>query len=249
MSSNDGLPKWKRELPVTPHKLLNDLVTLLTNFYLEHLERDTASGRLLPSEPWQLLRGYLLAAMQSYASICILLAEKRPKRLMLQAAVLNRALFEILATTFGLLEEPRTRTRLLLREAHKTSTTYYQFLVARWASDPSWQEYLDVFKTRLTTVGTSLGLSSEDALDPQAISDEWPTPGIMIYGRPNRKIPPFISGARRDVLKEIYQLHYPQLSAQAHGRMAAMAIAALVDEPQNQWNPGYGESHIVLTAL
>lgn len=247
--SNDELPRWKRELPATPHKLLNDLVTLLVNFYLEHLERDTKAGRLAPSEPWQLLRGFLLAAMQSYASICVLLAEKRPKRLMLQAAVLNRALFEILGTTFGLLEEPGSRARALLREAHKANVTHYQFLLSRWGSTPHWQEYLDVFKTGLITMGTGLGLSRDDALNPNAISEEWPTPGVMIYGRPSRGTPPFISGARREVLKEIYQFHYPQLSAQAHGRIAAMAVAALVDKPENQWNPGYGESHIALTAI
>jgi hypothetical protein len=71
----------------------------------------------------------------------------------------------------------------------------------------------------------------------------------MVYGRPNRKIPPFVSGTRHAVLKEIYESHYPNLSAQAHGRMASMAISMLVDDPSLQWNPGYGESDIILTAI
>ena len=103
----DKLPTWKRELPATPHKLLDNLVTVLVEFYGEHLRRDRASGRLQPGRAWDLLRGFLIAAMQTYASICMLIAEKRPKRLMLQADVLNRALFEILATVLGILEGSR----------------------------------------------------------------------------------------------------------------------------------------------
>ena len=112
----DELPIWKRELPPIPHDLLNNLVTALVEFYGEHLRRDRADGRLQPDTAWDLLRGFLVAAMQTYASICILLAEKRPKPLMLQADVLNRALFEILATVFGILEDPGPRARMLLRE-------------------------------------------------------------------------------------------------------------------------------------
>ena len=85
----EELPIWKRELPATPHKLLNDLVTVLVEFYSEHLQRDRRDVRLQPGKAWDLLRGFLIAAMQTYASICILLEEKRPKRLMLQAGVLR----------------------------------------------------------------------------------------------------------------------------------------------------------------
>lgn len=40
--------------------------------------------------------------------------------------------------------------------------------------------------------------------NPDAILDEWPTPGTMIFGRPSRNIPPLVSGSRREVLKEMY---------------------------------------------
>jgi len=80
-------------------------------------------------------------------------------------------------------------------------------------------------------------------------ADEWPTPGVMVYGGPNRKIPPFIAGTRHALLKELYESHYPHQSAQAHGGMASMAVAMLVDDPSQQWNPGYGESNIVSSAL
>src|SRR4051794_9619925 len=134
----EDLPVWKRDLPATPHKLLNDLVTVLVTYYDEHLRRDAIEGRLRPREAWDLLRGFLLAAMQTYAAICILLAEKRPKRLMLQAGVLDRALFEILATVLGIVEDQAPRAKALLRESHKAQATRYQYLVSRWGSDPNW---------------------------------------------------------------------------------------------------------------
>jgi hypothetical protein len=245
----EELPVWKQNVPATPHALLNDLVTVLVDFYVEHIRRDAEDGRLQSRESWELLRGFLIAGMQTYASICILLAEKRPKRLMMQASVLNRALFEILATILGILEDQEARTKILLRETHKAQAIRYQYLITRWGTDPSWKEYLDVFAQTLTIMGRQLGLAPEDVLRPEAIADEWPTPGVMIFGRPNGKVPPFVSGARHAVLKELYQFHYPHLSAQAHGRGAAMAVALLVDDPSLQWNPGHGESSIVATAL
>ena len=245
----EELPIWKHELPATPHELLNNLVKVLVEFYGEHLRRDRADGRLQPGKAWYLLRGFLIAAMQTYASICMLLAEKRPKRLMLQADVLNRALFEILATVFAILEDPEPRARMLLRESHKAQATRYRYLNSRWGADPQWAEYLDVYRKGLPIIGKEIGLAPEDALRPEAIADEWPTPGVMIYGRPSRDVPPFVSGARLDVLRATYQYHYPHQSAQAHGRIATLAVALLVDDPDSQWNPGYGESNIVSTAL
>lgn len=54
----EDLPVWKQDLPATPHKLLNDLVTLLAAFYDEHLRRDAIDGKLKPREAWELLRGF-----------------------------------------------------------------------------------------------------------------------------------------------------------------------------------------------
>ena len=187
--------------------------------------------------------------MQTYVSICMLLSEKRPKRLMLQADVLNRSLFEILATVFAILEDPEPRARMLLRESHKDQATRYRLLNSRWGGDPQWAEYLDVYRKGLLIIGKELGLAPADALRPEAIADKWPTPGVMIYGPRRRNVRPFISGARLDVLRETYQYYYPHQSAQAHGRIAALAVALLVDDPDSQWNPGYGESNIVSTAL
>ena len=163
--------------------------------------------------------------------------------------MLNRALFEILATVFAILEDPGPRARMLLRESHKAQATRYQYLNSRWGGDPQWVEYLDVYRKGLLIIGKEIGLAPADALNPEAIANEWPTPGVMIYGQRSRGVQPFISGTRLDVLRETYRNHYPHQSAQAHGRIAALAVALLVDDPDSQWNPGRGESNIVLTAL
>lgn len=245
----EEFPQYKRELPGVPHKLFQEPLELLVKFYTEHIERDTTSGRLTPLDSWVMLRGFLMAAMQTYASICILLAEKRPKRLMLQAAILNRALFEVLATVVALTEDLAARTQVLAREAYKGHAERLANWVARFGSDPKWTEYLEVCRRGFSIIAKKIGLPPELEHNPSAIREKWPTPGVMIYGRPKSSIPPFVSGTRLAVLKEIYESHYSQQSEQAHARMASMAMAMLVDDASLQWNPGAGESDIILAAL
>lgn len=245
----EDLPRWKRDLPSVPHKLFNDAVNIVIEFYKEHLRRDIASGRLEPVDFWVMMRGLVIAAAQTYASVCLLLADKRPKPLLMQAGVLNRALFEIFSTVLALTEDPVARTKTLSWESYKSHAIRLQRLSARFGGEAKWSEYLDVYRRGLAIVASSLGVSSELQSDPHAISDEWPTPGVMIYGRPRRKVPPFVSGSRHSVLKELYEFNYPHQSAQAHGRVASLAMAMLVDDPEQQWNPGHGQSDLVVTAL
>jgi len=245
----EEFPQWKHEVPPIPHKLVNEPLQVLVEYYKEHIRRDVQSGRLTPPEPFEMLRGFLVAAMQTYAAICILLAEKRPKRLMLQAGILNRALFEIFASVIGLTEEPIARTQILAREHFKGMAARYDFLFKRFGSDQKWAKYLDVYRRGLTIIAENLKLAPELEREPTKITDQWPTPGVMVYGRPKRGIGPFVSGTRLAALKELYEYHYSILSAQAHGRAASFAAAILVEDPALQWNPGQGESTLLSTAL
>ena len=145
----DEFPIWKRELQAFPHKLFNDLANTLVEFYKEHIQRDVESGRLAPADYWFMMRGFLIAGAQTYAGVCLLLAEKRPKPLMLQAAVLNRALFEILASVMALTEDPIVRTRILAVESYKQQAVRCARFEERFASDPKWVEYLDVYRKAL----------------------------------------------------------------------------------------------------
>jgi hypothetical protein len=68
-------------------------------------------------------------------------------------------------------------------------------------------------------------------------------------GSSRRRQPPFLRGNRRSTFKEIYESHYSHQSEQAHQRAAAVGVALLVDNPEDQWNPGHGESHILSSAI
>jgi len=243
------LPKWTHEIPSIPHPLLNDAANLLTEFYKEHIQRDIEEGKLAPANCWTLLRGLLIAAMQTYASICLLLADKRPKPLMMQASILCRAMVETLATVLALTEKPEERALVLRREWVKMLAVKYKREYHLFGDEQKWKEYLEVSRQGLTIILEEFGLPPEVLSDPGLIKDEWPTPGVMLWGSKKKALPSFVTGSRHAVLKEIYETHYAIQSAQAHARMAAVSIAFLVDQPEEQWNPGQGESNIVVTAL
>src|SRR6266850_453773 len=113
MELEEAKRRLARDLPRVPHKLTNDLITVVGDYYQEHVRRDASALALSPAAGWQLTHGFLLAARQGYAAICMLLAEKRPKPLLLQAAVINRSIFECLTTVTALLEQPEDRTTML----------------------------------------------------------------------------------------------------------------------------------------
>ena len=243
----DQSPKYKHDVPSFPHMLIDTPLRLVVNFHLEHLERDTEDGKLKPNNFWVVCRGLLLGAMQSYAGVCVLLADRRPKPFMLQAGIINRATFETLVNVIALIEDP-ARVDVLDREWFKHHALRYQDLHARFGSDPKWNEYLEVYRQGLEMMRTSICMSGEELKDPSSIAANWPTPGILIWGRPKRKVAPWVTGSRQQVLKRLYGLYYPHQSALAHQRIAAVSAAMLVEKPEFQWNPGLGESDLVNTA-
>jgi hypothetical protein len=245
---NDGLPTWQHKPSIRiPHKVVNDALNVVVEYHKEHVRRDVEAGHLTPSRGWLFLRGLLISAMQTYAAICALLSKKRPKPLMLQANVLGRSLFEILTTVMAVVENIGGRTDVLVREYVKMLAVTYKRYVDRFGNDPSWAEYLSVFRTRLDDLVKSTKVPADVIVNPNVIQDEWPTPGRMLKG--TAKNPPFVTESRHSVLKALYESHYGHLSAQAHARMAAISMAMLVDHPEERWNPGQDESNIVSTAL
>ena len=242
-------PQWKRDLPSIPFDLISKPLMVVVEFYKEHVSRDMSAGRLRPFEYWRLMRGLLISGAQTYAAICLLLADKRPKRLMLQGSILCRSLLETLANVLALSGAPKTRTRVFMREAYKNCATRFRRLQDRYGQDPKWTDYLNVYEKGLKLWAGEIRLSRSWAKNPDQIQDRWPTPGVMINGDRRRKLPPFIRGSRRAVLKEVYDYHYGSQSEQAHQRATAVAVAMLVDNPENQWNPGHGESDITSTAM
>jgi hypothetical protein len=244
------LPELKVELPGSPFPLYHEPLNVLIEFYKEHIRRDTNDGKLRPTEAWVALRGLLISAAQTYSAVCILLSEKRPKRLMLQAAILNRSLLETLGNILALCEAPKARNRILVREAYKKFALTYRKALAKFgqSTDPRCMNYLDVYAKVLPHWAKSIRLSPRYVKNPDLIPDQWPTPWRMMYGDKRRKQPPFLHGKRLAVFKLIYDCHYGHQSAQAHQRADAVAAALIVDE-YAQWNPGLGESGLISDAL
>ena len=242
-------PVWKRELQKFPHEMYNAPLEQLVEFYKEHIRRDINSGRLVPAGFWQVARLFLISAMQTYAAICILLATDRPKRLMLQAGILNRSLLETLGNLMALCQAPQSRTRILERELFKTEASTLQRYRKSFGRDEKWQDYLSMYEQGLKIAAKEIRISQTYIKYPDRIRDRWPTPGRMIYGDKKRGQPPFLRGTRLAAFREIYEYHYGAQSEQAHQRGAALGVALVVDTPDGQWNPGHGESNIVSTAI
>ena len=242
-------PKWKHELPSFPFAVINTPLTSLTEYYREHLRRDVRDSRLQPPDYWVTIRGFLISATQTYSAICILLADKRPKPLMLQAAILCRSLLETLGNLLVLTQAPKSRMRVLVREGYKNHALTYRRLASRYGKIPKWKEYLDVYEKGLRLGAAQIHLSRAWARNPTLIPDRWPTPGVAIYGDKRRNLPPLLRGNRRRFFKEFYDFHYGRQSEQAHQRASAVGVALLVENPEEQWNPGGGESNIVSTAM
>ena len=243
----DTLPKYRHEVQSVPHALIDTPLRLVVDFHLEHLERDTKDGKLRPTNFWIVNRGLLLGSMQSYANVCLLLAEKRPKPFLSQAGIINRAIFETLVNVVALIEEP-SRVDVLEREGFKNLALRYQDLQTRFGSEPKWQEYLRVYRQGLDVVSKSLRISREELNEPSKIAASWPTPWPLIFGQPKRKSAPWGTGSRQQALKMLYRRNYPHQSALAHQRIAAVSAAMLAENPEFQWNPGLGESDLVATA-
>jgi hypothetical protein len=243
----EDFPVWKHELPGFPHRVIDLPLKSVVDFYLTTLERGTRDGKLTPANLWIVCRGLLLGAIQSYVAVCLLLAEKRPKPLMLQAGILNRSIFETLVNIVALVEDP-SRIRILDLEAFKSLALRYQDFSGRFGAEGKWAEYLAVYRKSVELAAKTLGLTLSEITDPTTIVADWPTPGRLIFGRPSQKIAPWVSGSRQDVLKKLYTMNYPHQSELSHQRIGAVSAALLVDKPEFQWNPGHGESNLVVTA-
>lgn len=239
---------YKYDLPKVPFKLFDESLAILMAYYKEHLRRDAFAGKLQPQESWITLRGLLIGAHQTYAAVCLLLAENRPKRLMLQAGVLNRSLLETLGNVLALCEAPKSRTRMLVRESYKNMAEVYEKDVKRYGNNPKWKDYLNLRRETLAEAAKIIGLSRSEIKNPASIKDRWPTPGKLIYGDKRHGLPAFLRGSRRSAFATLYDFHYGPLSEQAHQRAAAIG-AALVVDTYEQWNPGLGESNLVADAL
>jgi len=228
----------RRDRPRVPYSLTHRLVGILAEYYQEHVRRDRADGRLAPADTWQLVYGFLLAAHQTYDAVCHLLAHSRPRPFLLQAATLNRALFEYLANACALLQDPEASTQALLRDAYRTNALVYQSRRARFAQDDHWRAYFERVVPSLERDAERLRLSRVFIDDPILIPT-WPSPGRLITGEAAK-----VTGTARSVLTELYDSHYRIASAQAHGRAMATSMAIVVAHPEYESDPDQASGYV-----
>ena len=77
------------------------------------------AGWSLSASGW-LVEACSSARDRATTAVCLLLSEKRPKPLLLQAGILNRSLFETLVNIAALISEP-AQTKILQREGFRAS--------------------------------------------------------------------------------------------------------------------------------
>jgi hypothetical protein len=186
------------------------------------------------------VRGLLISAEQTYAGICVLVAERRPKTLPLQAGILLRALLEAFGNLLALSEDPQKRSLLFGYDGYRSAFEEYERLKAGFGAVPKWATWLKSYQEMLKVQAQLLGLTPQQANDPRKhLAQRWPTPGGLLD-----KKKPMLSGGRRAVFKAVYDLWYATLSGLAHQRLRALSTAFLADAPSLQWNPGRIESNV-----
>ena len=185
---------------------------------LEHMPGDRwpRSGEM-PA----LLFGFVVSTQQLYAATILLMADNRPKPLVMPAGVVARALVEGLGNLMAILEAPDTATALFLRDDFRNTALRARYLKQRFGSSPGQKEE----ERKLADYGRAMKLSPTEMSDPEKALKEWPTPRPLLKR---------LTGERHQVFDEIYRFWYRSLSALAHHRLTALQAAVFTEEQPNE---------------
>ena len=105
-------PRQPGDLPSVSHKTIDGPLMKASRYFKEHVRRNIDDGSLKPERFWVTVRGLLVSGEQTYAAICVLVADRRPKTLPLQASILVRSLLEALGQELGEDVQPQRRSFL-----------------------------------------------------------------------------------------------------------------------------------------
>lgn len=229
-------------LPSVSHKTIDGPLMKASRYFKEHLRR--REGSLQPELFWITVRGLLISGEQTYAAICALVADRRPKTLPLQASILVRSLLEALGNLLALSEDPQERSLLFGFDGYRSAFEEYDRLKTGFGSIPKWKGWLAQSEQLLKSYATLLELTPQQANDPvKHLPQRWPTPGGLL----NKK-KPMLTGTRLTAFKQLYDFWYATLSGYAHQRLRALSAAFITDDPSLQWSPGRIESNVVSEA-
>lgn len=102
----------------------------------------------LPGRNWprsgqlrDLLRGFIISTQQLYAATILLIADNRPKALVMPAALVARALVEGLGNLFAILEDPQRASLDFLKDDFRHAVGRIRYYRERW---PEWTGYANV---------------------------------------------------------------------------------------------------------
>jgi len=235
-------PPKPGDLPSVSHKTIDGPLMKASRYFKEHLRRN--EGSLKPELFWITVRGLLISGEQTYAAICVLVADRRPKTLPLQASILVRSLLEALGNLLALSEDPPKRSFLFGCDGYRSAFDECQRLKAGFGNVAKWKHWLAQSEQLLKVHATLLGLTAQQANDPaKHLPKRWPTPGGLLD-----KKKPMLSGTRLTAFKQLYDFWYSTLSGYAHQRLRALSAALITDDPSLQWSPGRIESNVVSEA-
>jgi hypothetical protein len=137
----------------------------------------------LPGRGWpksgdvrDLLRGFTISTQQLYAATIMLMADNRPKPLVMPAGVVARALVEGLGNLLAILEKPESAPALFFRDDYLNASRRVRYYEERFGSRPG----IEKEKRMLAEYARAIKLSPEEIADPEKNLVEWPTPRRLL---------------------------------------------------------------------
>jgi hypothetical protein len=220
--------KGRRRVPVgiagkrpVDFKTIGDPLDTAFRYYRAQLEH--MPGRRWPrsGEMPALLFGFVVSTQQLYAATILLMADNRPKPLVMPAGVVARALVEGLGNLMAVLEAPDTATPLFLRDDFRNTALRASYLKQRFGSSAHHEKE----ERKLADYGRAMKLSRAEMSDPEKALKEWPLPSRLLKR---------LTGERHQVFEEVYRFWYRSLSALAHHRLTALQAAVFTEEQPNE---------------
>jgi hypothetical protein len=149
------------DLPAVSHKTIDGPLMNASRYFKEHLRRN--EGALKPEAFWVAVRGLLISGEQTYAGVCALVADRRPKTLPLQASILVRSLLEALGNLLALSEDPQKRSFLFGCDGYRSAFEENRRLKAGFGEVAKWKSWLSQSEQLLKVHATLLGLTAQQA--------------------------------------------------------------------------------------
>ena len=182
----------------------------------------------LPGRDWprsgevrDLLRGFIISTQQLYAGTIILMADNRPKPLVLPAGVVARALVEGLGNLLAIVETPE-RAAAFLKDDYLNAIRKTEYYRERFGNTPGMEKELK----HLADYARAMKLTPEEIADPEKRLKEWPMPRPLLKSH--------LTDERKQVFQEIYGFWYRSLSALAHHRLMALQVAVFTEEQPSE---------------